>query len=107
MAYADGLVPGGSLPHGKGEYYTPPGYYAVAGSLDWVATKAGIGDPHRAGMAINVLFLLGTVLLAWRMAQELWPGRDRIAIAAAAFVALVPVAVRSAAMFHQIGRAHV
>jgi len=26
-----GCVPGGQLPHGTGEYYTPPGYYAVAG----------------------------------------------------------------------------
>jgi len=100
MAYADGLVPGGSLPHATGEYYTPPGYYAVAGSLDWVAKKAGIGDPHRAGMAINVLFLLGTVILVWRIARELWPERERIAVGAAAFVALLPVAVRSAAMFH-------
>ena len=40
MAYADGLVPGGKLPQGTGEYYTPPGYYAVAGSLDWVAGGA-------------------------------------------------------------------
>jgi hypothetical protein len=100
MAYADGLVPGGSLPHGKGEYYTPPGYYAVAGSLDWVAGKAGIGDPHRAGMAINVLFLLGTVLVVWRLARDLVPERERVAVGAAAFVAFVPVDVRSAAMFH-------
>jgi len=100
MAYADGLVPGGKLPQEEGEYYTPPGYYAVAGSLDWVAGKAGIGDPHRAGMGINVLFLLGTVILTWKLARELWPGRERIAIGAAAFVALVPVVVRSAAMFH-------
>jgi hypothetical protein len=99
MAYADGLVPGGSLPHGTGEYYTPPGYYAVAGSLDWLAKKAGMGDPHRAGMAINVLFLLGTVLVVWRLARELVPERERVAVGAAAFVALVPVDVRSAAMF--------
>ena len=63
MAYADGLVPGGRLPHGTGEFHIPPGYYAVAGSLDWVARKLGAGEPHRAGMAVNVLFLLGTVLL--------------------------------------------
>lgn len=100
MAYADGLVPGGDLPHGVGEYYTPPGYYALAGSLDWVAGKAGIGDPHRAGMAINVLFLLGTVLVVWRIGRELVPGRERVAVGAAAFVALLPVDVRSAAMFH-------
>jgi hypothetical protein len=100
MAYADGLVPGGRLPHGTGEYYTPPGYYAVAGTADWVARKAGVGEPHRAGMLVNVAFLLGSVLLAYALARELWPGRDRLAVGAAAFVALVPVTVKTEAMFH-------
>lgn len=100
IAYADGLVPHGVFPQHTGEYYTPPGYYAVAGSLDWVAGKLSVGDPHRAGMAVNVLFLLGTVLLVARIARELWPGRERIAVGAAAFVALLPVTVETEAMFH-------
>ncbi len=102
MAYADGLVPGGHLPARTpgSEFFNPPGYYAVAGSLDWAAGKLGAGDPHRAGAAVNVLFLLGTVLLTWRIARELWPGRDRLALGAAAFVAFVPVTVKAAAMFH-------
>jgi len=101
MAYADGLVPGGALPHGTGEYYTPPGWYAIVGSLDWVVRKLGVSPygSHRAGMALNVLFLLGTVLLVWRIARELWPDRERIAVGAAAFVAFVPVTVRLEAMF--------
>lgn len=102
MAYADGLVPGGHLPHGIGEYYTPPGYYAVAGSLDWIARKLGVGidASYRAGMAVNVLFLLATVILIYLTARELWPGRERIALGAAAFAALLPLDVRTAAMFH-------
>ncbi len=31
-AYADGLIPGWKLPHGVGEYYQPPGFYALAGA---------------------------------------------------------------------------
>jgi hypothetical protein len=100
IAYADGLVPDGHLPHGTGEYYTPPGYYAIAGTLDWVARKAGAGEPHRAATAFNVLLLLGTTLLVFSLARELWPGRDRLALGAAAFVALVPVTVKTEAMFH-------
>jgi 4-amino-4-deoxy-L-arabinose transferase-like glycosyltransferase len=100
MAYADGLVPGGQLPHNTGEYYTPPGYYAVAGSADWIAKELGVGEPHRAGMALNVLFLLGTVLLVWKLARELWPTRDRLALAACAFVAFVPITSKTEAMFH-------
>jgi hypothetical protein len=99
MAYADGLVPGWRLPHDVGEYYQPPGFYFVAGSADWVAQKLGTGDPHRAGMALDVLFELGTVLLTWRIARDLWPARPRIAIASAAFVALLPRTVEMEAMF--------
>ena len=100
IAYADGLIRHGVLPQHTGEYYTPPGYYAVAGSLDWIGGKIGIGDEHRAGMGVNVVFLLGTVLLVARIARELFPGRERIALGAAAFVALLPVAVETEAMFH-------
>ena len=98
-AYADGLIPGWGLPHGVGEYYQPPGFYAVAGSLDWVAHKLGVGEPHRAGMGLNILFMLGTVILVWRIAQGLWPGRDRLALGACAFVALLPRTVEMEAMF--------
>ena len=100
IGYADGLVPGWRLPHGTGEYYTPPGYYAVAGSLDWVTEKLGAGETHRAAMAVDVLFVLGTVLLVWLIVRELWPGRDRLALGAAAFVALLPRTVEMEAMFH-------
>jgi 4-amino-4-deoxy-L-arabinose transferase-like glycosyltransferase len=102
MAYADGLVPGGRFPQGvaANEYYTPPGYYAVAGTVDWLARHLGISEPHRAGAAVNVLFLLGTVVLVWQLARELFPEREGLALAAAAFTALLPVAVKVEAMFH-------
>jgi hypothetical protein len=100
IAYADGLVSGGRLPHGVGEYYTPPGFYAVAGVADWLAEKAGAGEPHRAAMALDVLLLVATAVLAFALARELFPGRDRIALGAAAFVGLLPVTQKTAAMFH-------
>jgi hypothetical protein len=98
--YADGLVRDGVLPQGEGEYYTPPGFYAIAGSADWLAEQLGAGDPHRAVAFLNVFFLLGTVLLVRLTARELWPGRERLALAAAAYVALIPVTVKAAAMYH-------
>ena len=51
-------------------------------------------------MALNVLFLLGTMLLVRLIARELWPRRERLALGAVAFVAFVPVTVKTAAMFH-------
>jgi len=107
MQYADGLVPGGHLPPPEQngvitEYYTPPGYYAVAGFADWIARGLGASayGAHRAGMALNVLFVLATVLLVYGTARELWPGRPRVALGAAAFAALLPVTVKTEAMFH-------
>src|SRR5262249_10768785 len=61
--------------------------------------ELGVGEPHRAGMAVDVLFLLGTVLLTWKLARELWPDRERLALIAAAFMALVPRVVEMEAMF--------
>jgi 4-amino-4-deoxy-L-arabinose transferase-like glycosyltransferase len=100
IAYADGLIPGWHLPHGVGEYYTPPGFYFLAGIADWLAEEAGLGEPHRAAQALNVLLLLGTILLVRQIGRELWPRRERVALAAAAFVAFVPVTVKTTAMFH-------
>jgi hypothetical protein len=106
MAYASGLVPGGHLPPSTGplatEYYTPPGYYALAGSADWIAHKLGASTyaSFRAGMGLNALFLLATVVLVWCIARDLWPERRRIRIAATLFTALAPVAAKTASMFH-------
>ncbi len=104
MAYADGLFPGLHLPHPSAteatEYYTPPGFYFVAGVADWLLGQTGYGDPDRAGQVLNVACLLGTVLLVAALARELWPGRRRIELGAAAFVAFLPVVVETSAMFH-------
>lgn len=100
--YALGLVPGGSLPHDSGEYYTPPGYYALAGATVWIAGKLGLGAiaSLRAAMSLNVIWLTGTVILTYGIAAELWPGRRRLALAAAGLVAFLPVVIEAEAMFH-------
>jgi 4-amino-4-deoxy-L-arabinose transferase-like glycosyltransferase len=100
MSYADGLIPGWKLPHDTGEYYTPPGFYFLAGSVDWVARELGSGDPDRAGQVLNIVYWLGTILLVAALARGLWPGRRRIELGAAAFIALLPVVVETEAMFH-------
>jgi 4-amino-4-deoxy-L-arabinose transferase-like glycosyltransferase len=106
LQYADGLVPGLHLPPrpvGNApptEYYTPPGFYFLAGSLDWLARQTGYGDPDRAGQVLNALLFAGTVLLVAGIARQLWPGRRRIELGAAAFLAFLPVVVETSAMFH-------
>jgi 4-amino-4-deoxy-L-arabinose transferase-like glycosyltransferase len=100
QAYADGLVPGWHFPQHSGEYYTPPGFYFVAGIVDWLFKQGGSGNPDRAGQFLNVVLLIGTVLLVAAIARRLWPGRRRIELGAAAFVASLPVVVETTAMFH-------
>jgi hypothetical protein len=49
---------------------------------------------------LNVPIVVGTILVVAALARLLWPERRWLAPVAAAFVALSPVLVRTAAMFH-------
>src|SRR5262249_40354894 len=55
------------------EYYTPPGYYAIAGAVVWVGQKAGMHHPVRLAQQLNVFFVLGTALLVLLTARLLFP----------------------------------
>jgi Dolichyl-phosphate-mannose-protein mannosyltransferase len=100
--YADFLIQHHRLPvrNETPEYYSPPLYYALAGAVTWIGRQAGLGEPHKLGQLLNVPVVVGTVLLVAALARILWPARPWAAPAAAAFVALSPVLVRTAAMFH-------
>lgn len=102
IAYADGLVQHGTLPTNatQSEYYSPPAFYALAGIADRVGSLLGLGVPERAAQALNGLVEIGTVLLVLALARELWPDRPLLHLASVGYMALVPVAVQAAAMFH-------
>jgi hypothetical protein len=101
IAYADGIVHG-HLPSqvGGSEYYSPPLFYAVAGSLTWIGEQVGLGEPHRLVLAFNVVVQLATALLLLALARELWPGRHVLHVAAVGYFAVLPVTTKLAAMFH-------
>lgn len=100
IAYADGLVRHGVFPHGTGSYYTPPGYYALAGAADWVGQHVGMGIPTQAGQYLNALLTIATALLVLQLARTLWPGRRVLHATAVGFFVLLPVVVKVAAMYH-------
>ena len=102
IAYANSLLYEHRLPayERRGETEAPPVYYAAAATATRVGIALGLGEPRRLAVALNLVFLLGTVALVVALARLLFPGRAVLVTAAAAFAALVPVAVRSAAMFH-------
>ena len=101
ITYADGLIHHGRIPGRAkgGEYYTPPGYYALAGAASWIGTLVGMA-PHHGAQYLNVVFVVATAALLLVLAQLVFPRRPGIWIAALVFFALVPVVPKTAAMFH-------
>jgi hypothetical protein len=100
--YAELLVHDGHIPSPSEsiEFHAPPGFYAVAGSVEAVAARLGAADPWRIARALNVLWVLGTAVLTLLMARLLFREQPLIQIAALVFVAFVPVVQKVAAMLH-------
>ena len=102
IAYADQLIHHGTIPGrgAGGEYYTPPGYYAVAGAVSWIAEQLGLSHPHHFVQYLNVPFVLATAVLLLVLARMLFPRRPVVWVAALGFFAFLPVVAKTAAMFH-------
>ena len=100
--YADLLIHHGEIP-GPGtrsEYYTPPGFYALAGVATVIGEHVHAGDPHKLAQVLNWLVLLAAAGVLWLLARELFPGRPWIQLGALAFFCFLPVVLRVGAMFH-------
>jgi hypothetical protein len=100
--YADLLIHHGEIPgpETRSEYYTPPGFYALAGVATVIGEHVHAGDPHKLGQVLNWLVLLAAAGVLWLLARELFPGRPWIQLAALAFFCFLPVVLRVGAMFH-------
>jgi hypothetical protein len=100
LSYADGIIHG-RLPARTGEFFQPPGFYALASVVDWLGGHAlRLGDPHRAAQAMNVALFVASLALVWLVLRELWPGQPGRWLVGTAFAAAVPAGERAAAMFH-------
>jgi hypothetical protein len=100
--YADLLIHHGEIPGAetRSEYYTPPGFYALAGAATVLGEHVHSGDPHKLGQVLNWLVLLATAGVLWLLARELFPGRPWVQLSALAFFCFLPVVLRVGAMFH-------
>ena len=100
--YADLLIHHGEIPgpETRSEYYTPPGFYALAGVATLVGEHVHSGDPHKLGQVLNWLVLLASAGVLWLLARELFPGRVWAQVAALGFFCFLPVVLRVGAMFH-------
>jgi len=48
IAYAESILHGHGFPDGVGEYYTPPGFYAVTAAAIWLGETIGLGSSPRS-----------------------------------------------------------
>src|SRR5438477_483942 len=100
--YADLLIHHGEIP-AKGthtEYYTPPGFYALAGAATVIGEHVHAGDPYKLGQVLNWLVLLAAAGVLWLLARELFPGRVWLQLSSLAYFCFLPVVLRVGAMFH-------
>jgi hypothetical protein len=100
--YADLLIHKGHIPRPdeSQEFNSPPGFYAVAGVAEEIASGLGASQPWQVARALNVLFVLGAMILTLLIARELFSGQPRLQIAALSFAGFVPVVLKVGAMFH-------
>ena len=100
IAYARSLVEDGEIPRRTGTYYTPPLWYALAGSAIQVGEAIGLDDPEHMGQLLNALLVAATAVLVLALAGTIFPGRPLLALAALAFFIANPLTLRMATMFH-------
>jgi 4-amino-4-deoxy-L-arabinose transferase-like glycosyltransferase len=100
--YADFIVGHWRLPHVNEtpEYYSPPFYYAVAGLVVKLGRALGLSDPHKFGQLLNVPIIAGIGLLTLALARVLWPGRRWLGVAAASYLMVCPLLLKTGSMFN-------
>jgi hypothetical protein len=99
IEYARALVGRGELPAG-GASYTPPLFYAIAGTAIEVGELLGLDEPERVAQILNAALTVGTAMLLLALARLLFPARPLVRWAALAFFICCPVVLKTAAMFH-------
>jgi hypothetical protein len=100
IAYAEGIRAGEGFPDGVGEYYTPPGFYALAAGAIEIGDRFGLDDPRRPTQLLNAALAAGTALLLLALGRELWPRRHVLHVLALGFFVCSAVVLKAAAMFH-------
>jgi hypothetical protein len=102
QAYADLLIHHGQIPGAdtRSEYYTPPGFYALAGVATVVGEHVHPEDPHKFAQYLNWIVLLATAAVLLLLARELFPRRPWLQAGTIGYFCFLPVVLKSAAMFH-------
>jgi hypothetical protein len=100
IEYARTLVTDWRIPSELRNYYTPPGFFLVAGALLELGDRIGMFDPAQLGQLLDGALAVGTAVLLAVLVAIVFPGRSWLRLASVAFYASCPIVLKTAAMFH-------
>lgn len=100
IQYARILVGEWRIPTELANYYTPPGFFLLAGALVELGEALGLADVADLGQVLGGLLTVGTAALVALLCATVFPGRAWLRFAAVAFFVSCPIVLKTSAMFH-------
>lgn len=100
IQYARTLVTEWRIPTELANYYTPPGFFLLAGPLVELGDWLGLGDVADLGQLLDGALTVGTAVLLAAFCSIVFPGRAWLRLAAVAFFVSCPIVLKTGAMFH-------
>lgn len=100
IEYARTLIREWRLPTELANYYTPPGFFLLAGPLVELGDLLGLSDIADFGQLLDGALTVGTAILLAVLCSIVFPGRAWLRFAAVAFFVSCPIVLKTAAMFH-------
>lgn len=100
IQYARTLVTEWRIPTELRNYYTPPGFFLLAGPLVELGDALGLADVADLGQLLGGVLTVGTAILLTVLCAIVFPGRPWLRFAAVAFFVSSPIVLKTAAMFH-------
>ena len=100
IQYAERLVGEWRIPTELKNYYTPPGFFLLAGEAMRLGRWLGVEEPARMGQLLNGILTVATAVLLTILCSIVFPGRPWLRCAALGFFVSIPVVLKTGAMFH-------
>ena len=100
LQYAHTLVTDWRIPTELRNYYTPPGFFLLAGPLVELGGPLGLSDPADLAQLLDGALAVGTAILLAFLCAIVFPGRAWLRFAAVAFFVSCPIVLKTATMFH-------
>jgi hypothetical protein len=101
IPYAKTLVEDWRIPTARNNnYYTPPGFFLLAGAAIKLGEQLGVDDPPQMGQLMNGILTIATAILLAILCSIVFPRRPWLRCAALGLFISLPVVLKTASMFH-------